>query len=535
MSRPIPILSQPGIKRDGTRFSGDHYVDGQWVRFVNGLPRKIGGYRRLTRDVGGIIRQFHAQARDNFVYTHAGSGSLLEQFTIDINGNASAVTNRTPSGFDADDSNGWQFDAIYDGGDLTAMALIAHAARNASDISDATNGPVYIGDYWASTPLTAISGVSVSGGVVVLHPYLMAFGNDGLVKWSDAGLPDQFTGGDSGEARIASTKIVRGLRVRGGSATPAGLLWSLDSLIRASYVGGTSIFDFDTIAETSVLSSNGIIEYDGVYYWPGLDRFQSFNGVQREVPNNLSTDFFFDNMNYLHANKTFAVKVPRYGEIWWCFPKGQSTEPDHALILNLREQTWYDTELPNGGRSAGIYAQVFRSPLLAGVELAPARADSETLITEAGDTLITEDEDTIITDNGPTNYRVWRHEVGHDEIEGSDIRAIQSFIETNEISLLSGDDPKSSAIRIDMMEPDFLQTGDLTVQMIGRANARADDVNGDIRTITADAASAAEENVFPTGAARLLRFRFSSNTVGGHFEMGRVFAHVQANDARTQS
>ena len=42
---PLIIRSQPGIKRDGTQFEGDFYVDGQWVRFQRGLPRKIGGYR----------------------------------------------------------------------------------------------------------------------------------------------------------------------------------------------------------------------------------------------------------------------------------------------------------------------------------------------------------------------------------------------------------------------------------------------------------------------------------------------------------
>ena len=39
---PTQVLkSQPGIKRDGTKFEGDFYVDGQWVRFQRGRPRKI--------------------------------------------------------------------------------------------------------------------------------------------------------------------------------------------------------------------------------------------------------------------------------------------------------------------------------------------------------------------------------------------------------------------------------------------------------------------------------------------------------------
>ena len=34
----VQLKSIPGIKRDGTKFEGDVYVDGQWVRFQRGLP-----------------------------------------------------------------------------------------------------------------------------------------------------------------------------------------------------------------------------------------------------------------------------------------------------------------------------------------------------------------------------------------------------------------------------------------------------------------------------------------------------------------
>jgi hypothetical protein len=43
--QPMVLKSLPGIKRDGTKFEGEYYVDGQWVRWQRGLPRKIGGYQ----------------------------------------------------------------------------------------------------------------------------------------------------------------------------------------------------------------------------------------------------------------------------------------------------------------------------------------------------------------------------------------------------------------------------------------------------------------------------------------------------------
>ncbi len=53
---PVKIRSEPGIKRDGTQFEGDNYIDGQWCRFQRGLPRKIGGYRAITTQLPEIVR-----------------------------------------------------------------------------------------------------------------------------------------------------------------------------------------------------------------------------------------------------------------------------------------------------------------------------------------------------------------------------------------------------------------------------------------------------------------------------------------------
>ncbi len=50
----IVLKSLAGIKRDGTKYDGDFYIDGQWVRFQRGLPRKIGGYRSINKYFSGL-------------------------------------------------------------------------------------------------------------------------------------------------------------------------------------------------------------------------------------------------------------------------------------------------------------------------------------------------------------------------------------------------------------------------------------------------------------------------------------------------
>ena len=530
----IQIRSTPGIKRDGTRFEGDNYVDGQWVRFQRGLPRKIGGYTAINKFIDGIVRQIHTQALDSYVYTHVGHQNGVQGLTIDIEGNTSAPFDRTPAGFSSNDNFNWMFDAIYDGAG-SGNILVAHAASTLNDISSGVNYPAYYGNIYDQTQLTAIPTPGVCGGVVALHPYLFMYCKNGYIKWSDANDPTNFTSGDAGDAFIASSKIVKGLPLRGGGQSPAGLFWTLDSVIRCTYTGGSDVFNFDTVtSSSSILAVNGVIEYDGIYFWIGLDRFLMYNGVVREVPNNLNINYFFEGLNWKYANKIFAYKVPRFGEIWWCYPRGNATECTHAVIYNVRENTWYDTELPSNGRSAGIYAQVFQSPLLTGVD--PVSPDAGDLrITENSDSRITQDGDLRITNNGYDQYKLWRHEFGVNEIDGASINAIRSNFETADISMLIADKPQSRGMRIEMIEPDFVQSGDMTVQVTGRINARAPEVNSPVHVFPAQPSNNYEQQVFFKEQRREMRFRFESNTIDGDYQMGQILGHISLGDGRYQS
>lgn len=532
----VQIRSLPGIKRDGTRLEGDQYVDGQWVRFQRGLPRKIGGYRAINKYLKGVARTLHEYTLDLLTYVHAGSANLLEQFFIDGSYNTSVINDRTPSTLTTNDANLWQFDVDTAGG--AGLQILAQVAPNLNCICNSEGGQVFYGDAFGTSPLTEITNYpaiySATGGVVALHPYTVIFGNDGFVMWSTPGDPTDYTGSGAGNAYVTGQKIVRGMPLRGGPGnSPSGLLWSADSLLRMSYTGdATSAFQFDTIsAQSSILSAQSVIEYDGVFYWVGSDRFLMFNGVVREVENNLNTNFFFDNLNYSQRQKVFAMKVPRFGEIWWCFPFGDSLEPNHAIIYNVRENTWYDTALPNEGRSAGLFPAVFRRPLMSGV--LPTFQPVVTRITEAGDIRITEAGATRVTnESGDPQYRFWVHEVGTDEIDGLAVNPIQSYFETGDISL-PVQSQTNRATQVLMLEPDFVQSGDMTVAVHGRANARSPEVNSEPKVITETAQTPQEQVVFFKEQRRELRFRFESNTVGGNYEMGLILAHIQPGDGTT--
>jgi hypothetical protein len=531
--RIVQIRSQPGIKRDGTKFEGDNYVDGQWVRFQRGLPRKIGGYRAISKYLREVSRAMHEFTQNNLTYVHTGSANLVERFYIDNGFNTSVITNRTPLTLANDPNNMWQFDAIAAPG-LGGLQLVAQVAPNLECICNADGGQLFFGDLFGTAPLQPITnlpaGYSATGGVAVLHPYTFIFGNDGYVAFSVAGDPTDYTSLGSGAANIASQKIVRGVALRGGPGnSPSGLFWSADSLVRASFIGGGPVFQFDTIStQSSILGANTVIEYDGIFYWVGTDRFLMFNGVVREVENNLNLNYFFDGLNQSQRQKVFAMKVPRYGEIWWCYPRGDAIEPSHAVIYNIRENTWYDCELPNGGRSAAVSPTVFPKPIMTGV--VPSVGPENIRVTEANDVRITQNDNVRVTEDSEVDqYRLWVHEVGVDAIDGLNLQPVLSYFETADLSLpVTAQENK--ALQVLMIEPDFVQSGDMTMQVTGRANAKAPEVSTEPHIIYETPPTPQDQVVYFKTQRRELRFRFESNTLGGDYQAGLILAHVQPGD-----
>ena len=605
---PVPTVvlkSAPGIKRDGTKFDGDFYTDGQWVRFQRGLPRKIGGYRSINKYLTQISRGFTSFTQQSLQYCHSGGTSTLERFTIDSSGNSSIISSRAPVAVFATGTvtlltgaagsvdtvtvngvtvtsgsvaystslavtatalaanitaftsspnysavavgatvtitaatasasvngfvvavtlttltasttnmtggsaalvsstyNKWMFQYMYSSS-TTDNSIIAHVAPNGECVCNDTGGQIFIGDVLTTATLTEIplpSGANVTGGIVSLHPYLFYYGTAGIVGWSVPGSPTDLSGAGSGIARVWGQKIVKGMPLRAGSGSaPAGLFWAYDAVIRATFSGGTTIFQFDVIAtDTSIMSPDCVVDYDGVFFWAGVDRFLMFNGVVRDVPNTLNQNWFFNNLNESQRSKVFAFKMPYFGEIWWCYPRGDATECTHAVIYNVKEQTWYDTALPESGRSAGGFNNAFAAPLLV---------------------------DAVSASSG---YRVWIHEQGTDEIDGITSAPVQSYFETADLSsLVQGND---SRLRITALEPDFIQAGPMSVQVTGRANARAPEVLSQQWIFEETATQPYEQIVMMKEMRRELRLRFESNAVGGNYQMGQIIGHIDSGD-----
>jgi hypothetical protein len=656
-AKVIQLQVKPGIQRDGTQFAAPTYVDGEWVRFQNALPRKMGGYKGVFLNATGIPRGMIMTSEDGLNYVVSGFSTGMQQWTTDNDdGIGFGPTNYTLTGFTSNANNLWQFDIGYDSLGGAVNNLIAHPGQNLAAIDSTVNTKPLIGDftgttlapvgvftvassylngstiilnganylvgngqtisgtgitagttitntdvtanvtftgYMSGTTLTvtaandgsltvgqtiiggvgvgvlanttitargtgiggigtytinnsqtvgssgtpvAFSGsatttlttsaamttgtvtvtfdnnISVSGGVVMMHPYLFVYGNNGLIQNSAAGDFSNWVSADANANNVATGKIVKGLPLRGGTTSPAGLFWSLDSLIRVTYtpstVNGINFYwKYDLLtSQTSIMSSQCVIEYDGIFYWCAVDRFLSYNGVVQEIPNTLNQNYFFDNLNYAQRQKVWCTKVPRWGEIWWFYPKGDATECTDAIIYNVREKTWYDAgESPGAQRSAGTFSEVFRKPIWGG---------------------------NVVNTEG--KYTLWQHESGVDEVYLTNVNAIRSSFETNNLGWVTGGpgNPQLSGdnrwLRVERVEPDFVQNGDMNLYVTGKGYADdVDDISDpyvfDNTTLKIDMREQRRE----------LRLKFESNTFNGDYYMGKILISAEMGDERS--
>ncbi len=543
----IRVQSAPGVQRDGTILAAQAYSDAQWCRWQRGLPRKMGGYKVTQPYLTAVSRALFSQAQSGYRYVTSGTANGTDQFTMDNNGVSSTVsnpvypatTNPTTTGIVASPLNTWQFDTQFDNATNQSL-LFSFCGQNLIDPTNGANFPVYWQPtYTPGAPPTQVAGYGtgsdghggtqqalfpngISGGLCSLAPYMTVYGNNGFFAWSTPGYPTDFVGTSLGSLYVGATeitnqKILKGLPLRGGGGySPNGLYWSVDSLVRATFIGVTSgTWQFDQITtQSSVLSDRCIIENDGTFYWAGVDRFLMFNGAVQEIPNSMNLNWFFDNINPQYSAKSFVMKIPRYGEIWWCYPRAPNTECSHAVIYNYREKTWYDTALPNTGRSSGLHADNFVGNLMGGI--LPYSSS--------------------ISGSPTTYYNMWEHEQGTDEINGTVPVSVNSYFTTACMTPFDGQPPGNSTLSIGSMQPDLVQTGEMTVTVIKQNNANTPAYNGTVATIydnaTMETGNQLDALTNFKDTAKILRLKFQSNTLGGNYQMGKTMLEIQEDGQR---
>lgn len=519
------LRSKTGIQRDGTVYDSDSYVDGQHCRFYNGMPRKMGGYKALNFGQPEVVRNMFSVPVQGAIDVYLGRPSSIGYINVTFEGEASNRIDRTPVGFPADPNNQWCFDVFVNSAtDPSTSYIVAQVAPNVLDITSTTEGPIFYGDITNDNALVQIVDTNngnlpilCSGGIVYADPILVAYGNNGEIQWCERNKIDKWSVTtttppdppvtEPNLLSIANTKIIKGYRNR-GAGNGSILFWTATSLVSATYAltAGEATFSSQTLADDiTVLSPNCIVQYNQQFFWIGIDQFYVFNGITQRMPNDMNSDWFFDSLNYKYRSKIFAVVVPRFGEIHWHFPRripgveeaDQPTECTDVIILNIVEKKWYNTVL---GRTAGIPSTTFPHPIL---------ADSEPF-----------------NDGGVMKYPIWQHEKGLDKVIGQYTYPIESYFQSAYVDLFTNAGNKNVLTRVRRIEPDFVMTGDMQVEVITRAFPRSPDVV--TGPFTFDDSTVKIDDINCQG--RLVSCRFTSNTLGGYYQGGHILLDYNEGD-----
>jgi len=198
----IPLISAPGIQRDGTPYLSKTCIDGQWVRWYQGVPRKIGGYVlkgsgitnstlypnanypdlnpnleegfEITNTIYSVVQS------DDTVDVYFGKPSTLSYIDYDQNSNAIGVEqDRTPllssepasdppgsdGGFVPNPNNSWTIDLVtinQTTGDSQGNAtyIVAHPALNRINIANQIPSTVFYGQTYSTARLQPIKWVA---------------------------------------------------------------------------------------------------------------------------------------------------------------------------------------------------------------------------------------------------------------------------------------------------------------------------------------------------------------------------------------
>ena len=517
--------------------------------------------------------------------------------------------------FTADDRNNWQFDAQFSpsGG---ALNLIAHPGLNLQNIDSGVESQVIVGNVFPDannqfsfTGLSDSAGqnptyqtISVDGGVCVLYPFIFVYGSNGYIAnnnvsavYNEQTLYD-WNGPFANQVNVSSSKIVKGMPMRGGTNAPSGLFWSTDSLIRVSFNSQAAAiyWSYDIVSsQISIMSSNAVVEMDGIFFWMGVDRFYQYNGTVAVLPNDKNVNWLFNNINYTQRQKVWATKVPRYNEIWFFYPRDTATECTDAIIYNVKDKLWYDAGSAIGARrSCGYTTELFPTPIWAGWEYETVVSNPNTIIATpvgapaptssqfylAGDisgtlppgshvvfstdlndprkiyhvtasvfnftynsTLVTVSAPITVATTAGTlvfpisgGYTIWQHEHGLNQVTPQNELAVYSSITTNDISWLTGTPSQESFIGVNRrMHLRRVEPNFL------QAGTMAMTVLG-----RKFASGQYEENSGPyyftqdTGKIdlrvehRLVRLQFVSNDIDGNYEMGRNLITAEFGDER---
>lgn len=369
----FPLVYKPGIKRDGTTFQADYCTDAQWVRFQRGNVKKMGSMKGMSQaTVNGKVTTSNI-----VIIPETGNNSYMNAYIANSENGIHIIRcnqNLNETGiqtiYNVNDPNIiWKSEIVIQGNNKNIIYVGSSNKTNINSDIEALmiGGPL-------NSPLGQLVKLPYKrdglSGLLYASNYLFIYGANGLVQWSKLRDPLDFENSQNRNITISNDQVVDAKSIRGGTNSPTILFWTLSSVVRCintPNAAGDLQFQIDVMSKSSsILSTRCVVEYDGLFFWPGTNRFFQYNGIVQELSNTMSLNYFYDNLDMERRQQVVGVKHTKYGEIWWYYPEKANApmrnpnvppgENSRALIYNIRENAWYDTYI---SRSAAVYSEDF--------------------------------------------------------------------------------------------------------------------------------------------------------------------------------
>jgi hypothetical protein len=133
----------------------------------------------------------------------------------------------------------------------------------------------------------------------------------------------------------------------------------------------------------------------------------------------------------------------------------------------------------------------------------------------------------------PNLIKIYQHEIGVNAIDGPVVNAIESYFETNDLGWVSGGPAQPTMeganrwLRLERVEPDFIQEGEMSLIVTGRPYAQSEDSESAPYTFDPNT-----NKIDMKEQRRELRLKFISNTANGNYQLGRVILSADIGDVR---
>ena len=502
----LPLVSDVGIRRDGTLFDSSMHNAGSWMRSYRSRPQKIGGWQLIANGNYDIPRTLYNYDSDGFSYIYIGRSSSISFLQVFPDLVASAESSTTPLNFLANPQNNFIFDSVTyiqsEGeDDVQVVYVVCAYAPNLTDVGNTVERPVLYNVLGANTPFQEMinsetgNSMTTSGGVVVVSKFVIIYGRGGVIRWNDGS--DFETWPSENFVQMGTSKFIAAAPTRSGN-TASALFWSLNSVVIGSINDAGTGFNFAYVStRTTLLSSKCVASFDPCFYWVGNDSFWQYNGAVQELPNEVNKKWFFDNINPNCKGKTYAYVNTQWNEFWVVFCKGTSTEPNWAIFCNLQTGSWSDTD------------QIDRGAAIPSGSIVPYPIMTSSKGVQYGGNII---------------YPMYVHEIGTDQVQFGVTSPIVASIESRYFNLWK-DNPAAKVLEIDSVIFDIQQSGNMYfyIRYLGYPNSvvrqsdNFDFVNTDeFKTVRIKGS--------------IFSITFVSNVIGGNFVMGNTMLLMNATD-----